>query len=111
MDARVHRWVAAVVAIDLADDCQARLEVREAAGRQRRAAGGELKERLALVAGHGHQDVDESLKSGAATQQYKNMLNTSDFISHLQQRTIPNNNKTTKNPVLSRGKTIICRNN
>lgn len=63
VDARVDRRVAAVAGrVHLADDGEARVEVGQAARRQRRAARGELQERLALLGVHLDQHVDESLQ-------------------------------------------------
>ncbi len=65
--ARVDGRIAAVRAVHLAHDGEAGLQVGEAAGRQRRAPGGELQEALALVSVHVHHHVHEPLESRAAT--------------------------------------------
>ena len=65
--ARVDGREAAVVAVHFAHDGEARLQVGESARRQRRAACGELQERLALVAAHRTHDVDEALEAGTAS--------------------------------------------
>lgn len=55
--ARVDGRVAALARVDLADHGEARVQVGEAAGRQRRAARRELQERLALLGEHLEQHV------------------------------------------------------
>lgn len=62
VNARVHARVARVVAF-LLDHGETRMEIRQAAGWQRRAAGQELHEEFAFGGVHVVHDIDETLKA------------------------------------------------
>jgi len=63
VNTRIYTRVAEVVAL-LPHDGEARMQVGQSSGRQRRAAGQELNEQLALVRVHVAHDAGKQLEAG-----------------------------------------------